>query len=148
MINWLKREWYGLNSFNELELLILNTVRQNLHPEAVILWDSQLNEVNKVQRSPHGVESNFYSLNLETGKPSFNKKIVFPNHTEELKIALVTLSTQNNKIDVEVYSINGYLFSLEFKGSSLYWIEYLGNMPDDEIIVKCKILANIMKTVV
>lgn len=147
MINWFKKVWYGLGGLNDLEWLILNAVREKLAPEAVILWDSQIADINKVQRLPDGVESDFYFIDLKTGKPFLNVERAFSNQKKELLLAKVQLKHSESKIDIEVWVVRGFLFSLEFKGSANYWLEYLGSEGDDDfkLDVECEILADLMK---
>lgn len=147
MINWFKKVWYGLGGLNDLEWLILNAVREKLAPEAVILWDSQIADINKVQRLPDGVESDFYFIDLKMGKPFLNVERAFSNQKKELLLAKVQLKQSESKIDIEVWVVRGFLFSLEFKGSANYWLEYLGSEGDDDfkLDVECEILADLMK---
>ncbi len=148
MINWLKKKWYGLGTFNDLELLILNAVRDKLSSDAIILWDKQTAEINKVSRLPHGVESIFYVINLRTGKPDFDNNIRFPNKQSSLLLACVKLKFRSDKIDIEVWCEGGHLLLLNFKGSANYWIEYLGEISEDDderIEVDCTLLADVMK---
>ncbi len=147
MISWFKKIWYGLGDLNDLELLILNTVRDKIVPEAVLLWDAQIADINKVQRLPDGVESDFYSIDLKTGKPFLNLEKAFPNQKKELLFAKVQLKHQESRIDIELWLVKGFLFSLEFRGSANNWLEYLGSDRNDDfrLDVQCEVVADLMK---
>ncbi|MDQ1210101.1 hypothetical protein QE380_003024 [Acinetobacter baylyi] len=146
MINWIKKKLYGLNELNELEMLILDNIRSELSPEAINLWDDQVKVINKVQRLPHGVESDFYVIDLKTGKPIFDDLLRFPNKTEELLLATTTLKFESNKLDADIFCVNGRLFCITYKGSALYWIELIGSIDEysNQIEVKTKIYENLM----
>ncbi|EPF73030.1 hypothetical protein GCM10025882_24280 [Acinetobacter gyllenbergii] len=103
MLNWFKKIIYGLGEINEIERLILNTVRENLRSESTLLWDAQIHEINKVSRLPDGVESIFYHINLRIGKPDFDISIRFPNKKSNLLLAKVSLQFRSDNIDVEVW---------------------------------------------
>lgn len=146
MIKWIKSKWYGLNKLNDLEQLILTTVRDNLKSEAVPLLDLQISSINKVSRLPDGVESIFYHINLKTGKPDFKESIKFPNKKSDLLISIVTLKFRYDKIEVEVLCEGGRILLLNFKGSANYWIEYMAELSsEDFFVVHCEILADLME---
>lgn len=146
MINWIKKLWYGLGDLNDLEWLVLNAVRDQLEPEAVLLWDAQVATFNKVQRLLGGVETDFYAIDLKTGKPTRDMSKVFPNKQEELLLANVQLKDSSFQIDIQVWMVKGFLFCLDFKGSANYWLEYLGGQDDNhfKLEVQCAILADVM----
>ena len=146
MINWFKKKFYGLNELNELEKLILNDIRDKLSPEIISLWDNQMRKINKVQRLPNGVESDFYVIDLKTGKPTFDDKLRFPNQTEELLFATTTLKFESNILDADVFCINGRIFCITYKGSALYWIELLGSVDEysSKIEIQSKVHENLL----
>ncbi|MCO9050793.1 hypothetical protein [Acinetobacter sp. UC24323] len=145
MINWLKKKWYGLNEINNLERLVLNAVREKIEPEARILWDKQIDKINKVSRLPHGVESIFYHINLKTGKPDFDDNIRFPNKKSDLLLAVVRLKFRTDEIEIEVWCERGRVLLLNFKGSAYYWINYLENeSANEKVITNCKVIADLM----
>lgn len=147
MMNWFKKLWYGLCNLNDLEWLILNAVRDQLEPKGMLLWDAQIAAINKVQRLPDGVESDFYSIDLKTGKPCRSVAEAFPNKQEELLLAKVRLKTSMSEIEIDVWFVKGFLFSLEFKGSANYWLEYLGDNHNFKLNTECEILADLMQNV-
>ncbi len=49
---------------------------------AIAAWDSQVLAINKVQRLPERVETNFYRMHK--GRPCFPPELAFPNKTGEL----------------------------------------------------------------
>ncbi|WP_445535880.1 hypothetical protein [Acinetobacter sp. G18] len=146
MINWFKKKLYGLNELNKLEMLILDNIRNKLSPEVTPLWDKQIRAINKVQRLPHGVESDFYVIDLKTGKPVFDDTLRFPNRTEELLLATTTLKFESNKLDVDVFCVNGRLFCIIYKGSALYWIELIESIDEfsSHLEIQTKLHENLL----
>ena len=149
MMQWLKRKIYGINTLNELEILVLGSIQNQLSSDAKDIWDKQISKINKVQRLPEGVESDFYSIDLKNGKATFDETLKFPNKTEDLLLATVTLKFENESIDIDVYCVKGRVFCLNFRGSSSYWIELFGMLDEytNKIETKCTIKADLMEEI-
>lgn len=124
---------------SELERVILNAVRGCLSPDMAAIWDKQLQSVNKIQRLPDGVEVNFYRM--QKGKASFDLGIAFPNKTEELLLATVTLKVQgaDQQLVASVWMVRGFMFSIEYGSGSKYFEEVLGADPKPKLDVTCQL---------
>ena len=147
MIDWIRSFWYGLGGLNDLELLILKAIRSKIAHEAVLIWDAQISDINKVQRLPNNIESNFYSLSLKNGKPVKDLKKAFPNQKKELLIAKVKLKYDEIEIDVDVWAVHGFLFSLEFSDNPKHLVEKLGSYASNsKIEIACEITSDLLST--
>ncbi|MFC6839964.1 hypothetical protein [Xanthomonas theicola] len=124
-----------------LEKLILNAVRARLDVHVLVLWDRQVGSINKVQRLPNGVEVNFYRM--RNGKVRLDPAMAFPNKTEELLIAKVTLDLASQRLISKVWAVNGYVFSIEHVGGSQYFEEMLGMDPVPEFGIHCDLLVDL-----
>ena len=119
---------YGLSKkLSNFEKLILDSIREHIIREhidsdIIKIWDNQILAINKIQRLPDGSETCFYRI--KNGKPTFDLKLSFINDIEELKIATVELKLKKNKekIIATVWSINGFIFSIEYKGDINFFI--------------------------
>lgn len=85
----------GGSQLSSIEKAILDCVRGKLEGKLLTLWDGQVQAINKVQRLPEGVETNFYRLH--TGHPSSPAELAFPNKTEELLLAKVRVVVSDTK---------------------------------------------------
>jgi hypothetical protein len=87
--NLVSRIFGAGTSLSPLERLILGSVRERLSAPVAIVWDKQIEAINKVQRLPEGVEVDFYRV--INGRPSFDEELSFRNRGEELHIAKINL---------------------------------------------------------
>lgn len=127
---------------SELEKLVLNSVKSSLTSTIIPIWDQQVQTINKVQRLPESIEVNFYRM--KNGKPQFDESLAFPNRTEELLIATVTVQSFDGKaLTANVWSVNGFLFSIEYNTSSNYFEELLGMEPKPKVTFNCKLVAQL-----
>lgn len=129
--------------FSAFESNVLNCVRNHLDSESQRLWDSQVHAINKVQRLPGGVEVNFYRM--RRGRVSFDERISFKNWKEELLLATVTATLPNAGaiLEVKVWCVNGFLFSLEYDGNADYFEEAAEMDPKLEMHLDCTLNANL-----
>ncbi len=127
---------------SELERVILDAVRRCLDPEMAAIWDKQLQAVNKIQRLPDGVEVNFYRM--QKGKASFDPAIAFPNKKEELLLAKVTLNVEgaDQRLEADVWTVRGFMFSIEYGSGSKYFEEILGAEPRPKVDVACQLQSD------
>ena len=130
---------------SELERVILDAVRGGLNPDMVVIWDKQVQAINKIQRLPDGVEVNFYRM--QKGKASFDAVIVFPNQTEELLLAKVILKVQgaDQQLEASVWAIRGFMFSIEYSSGSKYFEELLGSDPKPKLDVACQLHGDLSR---
>ncbi|MGI9302295.1 MAG: hypothetical protein ACR2RB_06250 [Gammaproteobacteria bacterium] len=134
----------GMGSrLSALEALVLDAVRHLLAPSIAGVWDKQVRSINKVQRLPEGVEVNFYRMTA--GKPSFDDALAFANRTEELKVATVQIQVPavQDTLTASVWCVNGFLFSIEYRGNVKYFEEAAGMDPKPAIQIDCKIEADL-----
>jgi hypothetical protein len=131
---------------SELEKIVLSSVRDKLNGDIATRWDKQVQAINKIQRLPEGVEVNFYRM--KNSRPSFDPELAFPNKTEELLVARVEVGLPDSpsKLTASIWCVKGFLFSIEYDGSVLYFEEAAGMDPTPEFIVNCKITADLRKT--
>ena len=137
---------FGRDSrLSALELLILNSVWDQLSSAGAGLWDKQVGEINKVQRLPDGVEVNFYRM--KGGKPSFDDALAFANQEEELLAATVKVSvpTFQETLTANVWCVRGFVFSIEYKGSAKYFEEAAGMDPAPSFQIDCQLNADLSK---
>ena len=128
---------------SEFEKLILQSVRSQLTGNIGVLWDGQVQAINKVQRLPDGVEVNFYRMRGR--RPTFDAQLAFPNRTEELLVARVQIGVAKitSSVIARVWCVKGFLFSLEYEGSIKYFEEAAGMDPKPEFIVTCELTADL-----
>ena len=128
---------------SDFEKLILNSVRMRLDAKTAELWDRQILAINKVQRLPEGSEVNFYRM--RNGKPSFDANLSFANKTEELQVAKVEVKLANvtPKFTAIVWSVNGFLFSIEYKGNLDLFAEAADEDTRSELKMECELKANL-----
>ncbi|WP_316176303.1 MULTISPECIES: hypothetical protein [unclassified Bradyrhizobium] len=134
----------GANSrLSWLEKQVLDCVRARLDDRIRYLWDRQVQTINKVQRLPNGVEVDFYRMS--NGRPSFDGSIAFPNKRE---VALATVSIEMNglgTLDATVWSVNGFMFSIEYKGSVGDFEEAAAGMdPLPGFRISCGLTADLL----
>lgn len=130
--------------FSKLEASILSHVKGNLDQRAADLWGQQVEAINKIQRLPGGVEVNFYRM--RHGKPTFDEAIAFPNKTQELLVAQVSVSVHglSYALSAEIWTVNGFLFSIEYDREADYFEEVLSMEPPVEAKFRCTVVSNIM----
>lgn len=106
-------------------------------------WDQQVTAINKVQRLPDGVESDFYRM--QGGKPSFNPMIAFPNQATELLVAMLklTLVGTPHRLSVQIWAVDGYIFSIEYTGGSKYFEEAMSMDPPARMDIQCELVADL-----
>lgn len=131
---------------SDLEKLILDSVRSQLDAQTVQLWDKQIQALNKIQRLPEGSEVNFYRM--KDGKPTFDPELSFMNKTVELQVAKLDIKLANvsQKLTAIVWSVNGFLFSIEYKGNLNLFEEAADEDTRGELKIDCDLkrdLANI-----
>lgn len=80
------------------------------------MWDSQIEVINKVHRSPDGLEVNFYAM--RNGESDFPEKLCFTKN-DDFKIAVVDVSAGEGKqkLRARVWCVGGHAFSIECKTS-------------------------------
>lgn len=127
---------------SDLEKLVLNSIKNSLTSTVIPIWNQQVQTINKVQRLPGSIEVNFYRM--KNGKPQFDESLAFPNRTEELHVATVTVQSFDGKtLIANVWSVKGFLFSIEYNTSSDYFDELLGMDPKPEVTTHCQITAQL-----
>jgi hypothetical protein len=133
---------FGSN-FSHLDRLVLGSIRRELDPSIGALWDRQVDAINKIQRLPGGVEVNFYRL--KNGRPSFESEIAFPNRTLEILIATLNIRHPNisDQVHAKVWSVRGFLFSIEYAGAISYFLEASAMDPPVGLIVHCQLYADL-----
>lgn len=130
---------------SRLEELILESVKEKLSEEVGNRWEAQIKEINKIQRLPGGVETDFYRM--KNGRPTFEPRISFANKTEELLIASVTIrSKENGELTAKVWCVKGFLFSIEFSGGAEYFEEMLSEELKEIFTISCEVLADLSAT--
>ena len=137
MMRFLSNLLWRNRRLNELEVLILDTVRSCLDPELHVLWDRQVSSINRVNRLPQGVESDFYRI--RNGKPFRDPEIAFPNCVEELLLATVTLSLCSGVLTAQVWLVQGQVFCIEYVGGAGYFEEAMGGEPWSGHEIRCEV---------
>ena len=134
------------SKLSALESLILQSTRDRLSSVVASLWDKQIATINKVQRLPEGVEVNFYRK--KTGHPSFDSQIAFANDAEELLVATVKITVPeiSDQLTARVWSVRGFLFSIEYKGSVNYFTEAAAMEEPPTFQVDCELEADLSQT--
>lgn len=143
MRNLVSRLYKGGSQLSSIEKAILDCVRGKLDGKLLTLWDSQVRAINKIQRLPERVETNFYRMHR--GRPSFPAELVFPNKTEELLLAKVRVDVPGLKeaLNAKVWCVSGFLFSIEYAGSVSYFEEAAGMEPPPDIQISCELTADL-----
>lgn len=143
MKNLVSRLFKGGSQLSSIEKAILNCVRGKLDGELLTLWDGQVQAIDKVQRLPEGVETNFYRMHK--GRPSFPAELAFLNKTEELLLARVRVEVPDMKgaLNAKVWCVSGFLFSIEYAGSASYFEEAAGMEPPPDIQMSCELTADL-----
>jgi hypothetical protein len=128
---------------SDLERLMLDSVRACLDIHTAELWDKQIQAINKIQRLPEGSEVNFYRMH--NGKPSFDSAIAFANKTEELRVAKLEIKLANvtEKLTAIVWVVNGFLFSIEYKGNRDLFEEAADEDTRNELKIDCELKTNL-----
>ena len=125
-----------------LEKMILDCVGNHLDARLRESWNRQIQAINKVQRLPEGIEVNFYRMN--SGRPSFDEDLEFPNKTTELLVAKVQIELSGmGKLNAKVWCVKGFVFSIEYGGSVSYFEEAAGMEPQPEFRLTCELTADL-----
>lgn len=147
MRGMIRKMFGGGTPLSALEELVLGCVRACLSEPIGELWDRQIEAINKVQRLPDGVEVNFYRM--KSGRPTFDRDLAFPNKDEELHVAIVHLKIPNVvALIADVWCVNGFLFSIEYKGKLKLFCETTNFHHEYSVISDCNILADLATDVV
>ncbi|HBU13149.1 MAG TPA: hypothetical protein DEB31_10675 [Clostridiales bacterium] len=153
-MNILKAIFFRLLKINKkpsaLEAFILNKIKENLEEKEACLWEKQINDINKVYRSPDKEEIIFYRM--RNGHPYNDISISFINKSDEILIAKVLLTSVNNaalSLEASVWCVNGFVSIINYNHGNYvdYFEEYIGEVGLDELAVECEILANLSETV-
>ena len=82
---------------------------------------------------------------MKNGKPSFDSMLSFINKTEELQVAKLTIKLANvsQKLTAIVWCVNGFLFSIEYRGSPSYFEEAANEDTRDKLIIDCELKENL-----
>lgn len=94
---------------------ILNHLLELVKPSLREKLKKQINAINKVQRI-NDDEVNFYRM--KWGKPTFSSSLKLELEVEELRIAMFKFKNSSSSIKVNIWVVNGFLFSLEFDSSA------------------------------
>lgn len=137
MMRFLSNLFWRNRRLNELEVLILDTVRSCLDPELHAQWDRQVSSINRVNRLPAGVESDFYRI--RSGKPFRDREIAFPDCAEELLLATVTLTLRSRVLTAEVWLVHGQVFCIEDSGGAGYFEEAMGGELWSGHEIRCEV---------
>ncbi len=137
MMRFLSKLIWRNRRLNELEVLILDTVRSRLDPELHGLWDEQVSSINRVTRLPAGVESDFYCI--RNGKPYRDPEIAFPDCAEEHLLATVTLTLCSRVLTAEVWLVDGQVFCIEYSGGAGYFEEVMGGELWSGHEIRCEV---------
>lgn len=147
MRGMIRKIFGGGTRLSALEELVLGCVRACLSEPIGELWDRQIEAINKVQRLPDDVEVNFYRM--KSGRPTFDIDLAFPNKYEELHVATVNLKIPNETaLIADVWCVNGFLFSIEYKGELKFFSETANLHHEYCVILDCNILADLAIEVV
>lgn len=113
------------HGFTPLEALVLAAVRAHLPHDQVRAWDAQVAAINKVQRLPQGSEVNFYVM--KGGRASVGALPPLSEAPGETLFAQLSAAPLRGAAlqKVDVWLVDGQLFSLEFCPGSGYWEEAL-----------------------
>jgi hypothetical protein len=132
-------------AFTPLEKRILDCVARELPLQYRDVWRAQVESVNKIQRLPGGVETDFYRM--KGGRPDNSAVKSLPSATEEMALAKVRLTAKgtDKSISATVWCVNGFLFSIEYDGDSSYFAEGLGSEYLSTIGISCEILSDLSK---
>lgn len=116
LISKLKGLFVPSAELSRLERTIFDAVRDKLQPREAALWEKQLAAINKVHRSPDGLEMNLYVM--RNGKSDFPRELCF-DRNEEFKIAVVDITAYGGagKLRGRVWCVKGHVFSIEYKTS-------------------------------
>lgn len=128
---------------SDLESRILDAVKGRLSTNIAVLWEQQIAFINKVQRLPGGVEVNFYRM--ARGKPTFDDALAFPNKAEELLVARVALTIEGAApvLKAQVWSVRGFIFSIEYCSDAAYFEEAIAMSPAPDISIECELVSNL-----
>ena len=136
------RRLFGYDAaLSDFEMFILDSVRNKHTDDIAILWDKQIQAINKIQRLQRGGEVNFYSM--KKGRPHHDIELAFPNKTEELLVAKVQLAVSNSKLIANVWCVRGFVFSIEYEGHADSFEEAYGEEWASEFVVNVKLLTDL-----
>lgn len=100
--------------FYDFEKKLLETVRTHLSIDAQVIFQAQIDSINRIQRLTNGKEVNLYAMKF--GRVRFDDRLRFANIQSEALLAtavLTNLKTEKN-MKVEMRLVTGHLFSLRF----------------------------------
>ncbi len=106
---WFRR---GRAQFRSHELAVLDAVRAELAPEAVLILDAQIAAVAMVQRLQDEREINSYSWRFR--RPDKDTAPVFPAAGDEVRLATVKLGGPGGSGRAAVWLVRGRFFSIAF----------------------------------
>ncbi|MBB3800838.1 hypothetical protein FHR47_001072 [Xanthomonas arboricola] len=113
------------SNISRIDRLVLDSIGGGLAIPERKLWNLQISKINKVQRMPQDVEVNFYRISK--GKPTFDAGIAFKNRTQELMVASVFIKYCNQELTAKVWSVRGFIFSIEYDAAPAFFDEILGS---------------------
>ncbi|RNC80114.1 MAG: hypothetical protein ED557_13390 [Balneola sp.] len=73
--------------------------------------EKQISTINRIQRANED-EVNFYRM--KWGRPTFDESLKLELKSEEFKVASLRFKNSVSELKVDIWIINGFLFSLEF----------------------------------
>jgi len=131
---------------SRLETLVLESIAKELDGRMASIWQAQIDAINKIQRLPEGIEVDFYRMNK--GKPFFDPALSFPNSSPEIFIAEVHLESQEHqKLSAKIWGVKGFLFSIEYDCSPVYFEELTGMDPQVDLKITCTLKADLAASV-
>jgi hypothetical protein len=134
LISALKGLFVPSAELSRLERTIFDAVREKLQPRQAELWEKQLAAINRIRRSPDGLEMNLYVM--RKGKSDFPRDLCF-DKDGEFKIAVVDLVANGGAVKLRgrVWCVKGHVFSIEYKTS----FKEFENLAQGEWQVHCHI---------
>jgi hypothetical protein len=116
LVDTLRSLFFSSAQLSKLERIIFDAVREKLQKGEAEIWDKQLSAVNKIHRSPDGLEMNLYVM--RNGRSNFPPELRFVKHNE-FKIAVVDVLANVGaaKLRARVWCVNGHVFSIVYKTS-------------------------------
>lgn len=115
-----------------IEQGIIEAVGSQLTPQALCIWEKQVQAIYKIQRLPGGVEVDFYMRDGTGQSPTVLPRF---RHVDEFVIAKVTIDIPAARahLKASVWCVSGRLFSIEYEGNVRYLDEALGADPASEL---------------
>lgn len=98
---------------------MLDQVEAELSSELRSVFSEQVSRINYVQRLFGSQEVNFYRM--RNGQPNYVDFPLFETEKDEHKLAVLHLKDpENNVVEVELWLVNGFVFSLNSKSGPLH----------------------------